>query len=87
MASSSGWMPMLRSADVHSSGNSFPGRGRAAQARHELFLRERSRLEELFHQRFIGFSDHLDQRLARARRASAMSAGIGDSVNLPLPSG
>ncbi len=46
----------------------FSRRRRRAQARDELLLRERSSLEELFHQRFVGFGDHLDERFARGRR-------------------
>ena len=77
MASSSGWTPMFSAADVHSSGNSLPDAVAAAQSRHQLLLRQRAGLEELFHQRFVGFGDHLDERFARRRLpASAMSAGI-----------
>ena len=41
------------------------GRHAALEALDELVLRQRSRLEELLHQRVIGFRDHLDERVAR----------------------
>ena len=53
-------------ADAHSTGKMRPGGDAALEARHQLLLRERAGVEELLHQRVVGFGDHLDQRLARA---------------------
>ena len=57
-------MPMFSVADVQTSGNSFAGDRRAAQAGDELFVGQRAGLEELLHQLLVGLRDHLDERLA-----------------------
>ena len=41
----------------------------------QLLLRQRAGVEELLHQRVVGFRDHLDQRLARRLRRSVELGG------------
>ena len=65
---------MLSVAEVHSSGNNLPEAVAARSPEIELLLRQRAGLEELLHQRLVGFGDHLDERFARAR-------GIGRHVS------
>ena len=80
-------MPMLRSADVHTSGNSLAAAGGAPEAGDQLLVGQRAGLEELLHQLFVGFRDHLDERFAcRVDGSADMSPGTGPSVNLPLSS-
>ena len=58
-------MPMLRSADVQTSGKSLPAIVALRSPATSSSCGQRAGLEELLHQRFVGFGDHLDQRLAR----------------------
>ena len=51
------------------------GADAALQAFDELVLGQRSRLEELLHQRIVGFSDHLDQRVTGGLRRRLEVAG------------
>ena len=57
-----------RVADVQSSGNDASRRDAALQTGDQFLLRQRAGVEELLHQRIVGFRDHLDQRLARRLR-------------------
>ncbi len=87
MASISGCRPMFVVADEHSTREDAPGGDAALESRHQLLLRERAGVEELLHQRVVGFGDHLDERLARAvgRSLPPPPARLLRSA-LPLPS-
>ncbi len=74
-------------ADVHTQRHDAAGADAALQTGEELLLRERTRLEELLHERIVGFRDHLDQRvtrrlggalqLRRHRRLGRLAAAVG----------
>ena len=87
MASSSGWTPMLSSADVQTSGKTLPAAvalRRPATSSSSVSVPASKNLSISC---LVGFGDHLDQRFARGCRPPPPSRpGRRPSVNLPLSS-
>ena len=78
---------MLSVPDVTNARSDLAGQDRRAQTADQLFLRQRSRLEEALHQLVVGFGHHLDERLAGGRRPRPLiSAGTAPSVTCRTPS-
>ena len=86
MASASGWMPMFVVAEVHKTGKTLAAATALRRPAVELVLRQRSRVEEFLHQRFVRFGHHLDQRVAGPLAGSLHRARLSPSTSSPDPS-
>ena len=79
-------MPMFSMADVQTRGKNFAATVAQRRTGDELFVGQRSGLEELLHERFVDFRHHLDERFAGLIDGASQVGGNAPSVNLPVPS-